>query len=204
MSTNTQTISVVTAATLAAESKPHKRIGPHVHCMLYCKDGWNGTDMQAAPGTPGEHFPVILMCMRFDGKFGFFGGQIEADDARDELRALAREVEEELGWGGFDEACATMVMPGFYIHAVTREQLAAIERGVTLARDFPSETLGLVRVPPVGGWYDTRAGRRPGVSLRSFLQNCFVANSREQLLRAIEAMGWLDPETLRYVTAADT
>ncbi|XP_032569589.1 U8 snoRNA-decapping enzyme-like [Chiroxiphia lanceolata] len=138
------------------------------------------------------------MQLRFDGRFGFPGGLAERGESLE--AAVERELREELGPG----AAALRVRPGdhrgarawpreggvapgegaglvthLYERRLRLEELERIERGGAGAAEHGLEVQGLVRVPLGGG-------------LGAFLRNRFAGDAREQLLRALPALG-IDP-----------
>ncbi|KAM6307716.1 LOW QUALITY PROTEIN: U8 snoRNA-decapping enzyme-like [Podargus strigoides] len=155
-----------------------------------------------APLPPGSPEPgyAVLMQLRFDGRFGFPGGFVEAGGESLEA-GLQRELREELGpaaaglsleprhhrgaraWpkgeGGSDSGSGSGagLVTHFYIRRLRWEELAAIERGGPRAPEHGLEVQGLVRVPLGGG------------GLPAFLRHRFAGDAREQLLGALPTLG---------------
>uniref|UniRef100_F6SGG9 N-terminal amino-acid N(alpha)-acetyltransferase NatA n=1 Tax=Ornithorhynchus anatinus TaxID=9258 RepID=F6SGG9_ORNAN len=146
------------------------------------------------------------MQMRFDGRLGFPGGFVDAQDGSLE-DGLNRELLEELGDGAGSfsvteenylsshaNEAPRRVVAHFYAKQLTLEELLAVEVGATRAKDHGLEVLGLVRVPlyvlqdGVGG-------------LPAFLENSFIGVAREQLVDALQGLGLLGPEQLQQALA---
>ncbi|XP_006883457.1 PREDICTED: U8 snoRNA-decapping enzyme [Elephantulus edwardii] len=164
------------------------------HALLYAPD----------PGLLFGRIPLryaVLMQMRFDGRLGFPGGFVDAQDASLE-DGLNRELREELG-----EAAAAFrveradhrsahagprpgVVAHFYAKRLAPEQLAALEAGAPRAKDHGLEVLGLVRVP----LYTLRDGVG---GLPAFLENSFIGAAREQLLEALQDLGLLESGSIK-------
>eukprot|EP00727_Mastigamoeba_balamuthi_P000191 m51a1_g10169 inosine diphosphate phosphatase, putative (192) ;mRNA; r:103511-104325 len=178
------------------------------HCALYCR-GWEQS-VQAQI----ESWPVVLMTLRFDGSFGFPGGFLERSE--DPRQGLAREIYEEMGFAADPErlqplhaatldlrlADSTPATSLFYTCEITREQLREIEGGAALrARDWASEVLGVVRLPPVGHWWDREPGRgrHDGLALRTFVRGPLVPAARSELRDAAACCAWLAPDVRRFV-----
>ncbi|XP_075820918.1 U8 snoRNA-decapping enzyme-like [Microtus pennsylvanicus] len=163
------------------------------HALLYAPD----------PRKLFGRFPLrfaVLMQMRFDGRLGFPGGFVDAQDSSLE-DGLNRELREELG----DAVAAFRVersdyrsshlMDGqrvvahFYAKRLTPEQLQAVEARAPQAKDHGLEVLGLVRVP----LYILRDGVG---GLPTFLENSFIGAAREQLLAALQDLELVNPDTI--------
>ncbi|XP_006158579.2 U8 snoRNA-decapping enzyme [Tupaia chinensis] len=137
------------------------------------------------------------MQMRFDGRLGFPGGFVDAQDGSLE-DGLNRELREELGpaaaafrvdradYRSSHAGPAQRVVAHFYAKRLTLEQLLAVEAGTTQAKDHGLEVLGLVRVP----LYTLRDGVG---GLPAFLENSFIGAAREQLLEALQDLELLEP-----------
>ncbi|XP_050996110.1 U8 snoRNA-decapping enzyme [Acomys russatus] len=163
------------------------------HALLYAPD----------PRKLFGRFPTrfaVLMQMRFDGRLGFPGGFVDAQDSSLE-DGLNRELLEELGdavsafrversdYRSSHIAPRPRVVAHFYAKRLTLEQLQAVEARAPQAKDHGLEVLGLVRVP----LYILRDG---GGGLPSFLENSFIGAAREQLLEALRDLELLDPRTI--------
>ncbi|XP_028922918.1 U8 snoRNA-decapping enzyme [Ornithorhynchus anatinus] len=179
------------------------RLGPRwrhaCHALLYAPD----------PKLLFGRIPLryaVLMQMRFDGRLGFPGGFVDAQDGSLE-DGLNRELLEELGDGAGSfsvteenylsshaNEAPRRVVAHFYAKQLTLEELLAVEVGATRAKDHGLEVLGLVRVPlyvlqdGVGG-------------LPAFLENSFIGVAREQLVDALQGLGLLGPEQLQQALA---
>ncbi|XP_021498727.1 U8 snoRNA-decapping enzyme isoform X1 [Meriones unguiculatus] len=143
---------------------------------------------------------AVLMQMRFDGRLGFPGGFVDAQDSTLE-DGLNRELREELGeavsvfrversdYRSSHLAARPRVVAHFYAKRLTLEQLQAVEARAPQAKDHGLEVLGLVRVP----LYILRDGEG---GLPAFLDNAFIGAAREQLLEALQDLELLDPGTI--------
>ncbi|XP_023395814.1 U8 snoRNA-decapping enzyme isoform X2 [Loxodonta africana] len=109
---------------------------------------------------------AVLMQMRFDGRLGFPGGFVDAQD--DSLEdGLNRELREELGeaaaafrvertdYRSSHAASGQRVVAHFYAKRLTPEQLAAVEAGAPRAKDHGLE------VGPAGRSCPTSIRSRP-------------------------------------------
>ncbi|XP_074133016.1 U8 snoRNA-decapping enzyme [Sminthopsis crassicaudata] len=165
------------------------------HALLYAPD----------PGRLFGRIPLryaVLMQMRFDGRLGFPGGFVDAQDGSLEA-GLNRELLEELGEGAAafnlgpedyrsSHATATpppRVVAHFYVKQLTLDQVQALEAGAPRAKDHGQEVLGLVRVP----LYTLRDGVG---GLPAFLENSFIGAARDQLLEALQGLGLLETRQL--------
>ncbi|KAM8965870.1 U8 snoRNA-decapping enzyme [Sarcophilus harrisii] len=165
------------------------------HALLYAPD----------PGRLFGRIPLryaVLMQMRFDGRLGFPGGFVDAQDGSLEA-GLNRELLEELGEGAAafslgpedyrsSHATATpppRVVAHFYVKQLTLDQIQALEAGAPRAKDHGQEVLGLVRVP----LYTLRDGVG---GLPAFLENSFIGAARDQLLEALQGLGLLETRQL--------
>ncbi|XP_031199438.1 U8 snoRNA-decapping enzyme [Mastomys coucha] len=151
---------------------------------------------------------AVLMQMRFDGRLGFPGGFVDAQDSCLE-DGLNRELREELGeatsafrversdYRSSHIAARPRVVAHFYAKRLTLEQLQTVEARAPQAKDHGLEVLGLVRVP----LYILRDG---GGGLPAFLENSFIGAAREQLLEALQDLELLDPGTIAKVKIPDS
>ncbi|XP_021063344.1 U8 snoRNA-decapping enzyme [Mus pahari] len=151
---------------------------------------------------------AVLMQMRFDGRLGFPGGFVDAQDSCLE-DGLNRELREELGeamsafrvdrsdYRSSHIAARPRVVAHFYAKRLTLEQLQAVETRASQAKDHGLEVLGLVRVP----LYILRDGVG---GLPAFLENSFIGAAREQLLEALQDLELLDPGTIAKLKIPDS
>ncbi|XP_047420151.1 U8 snoRNA-decapping enzyme isoform X1 [Sciurus carolinensis] len=120
------------------------------HALLYAPD----------PGMLFGRIPLryaVLMQMRFDGRLGFPGGFVDAQDSSLE-DGLNRELREELGeavsafrvertdYRSSHAGARPRVVAHFYAKRLTLEQLEAVEAGAPQAKDHGLE-VGPSRVP---------------------------------------------------------
>ncbi|XP_008823319.1 U8 snoRNA-decapping enzyme [Nannospalax galili] len=163
------------------------------HALLYAPD----------PGMLFGRIPLryaVLMQMRFDGRLGFPGGFVDAQDSSLE-DGLNRELWEELGdtasafrvertdYRSSHAGTRPRVVAHFYAKRLTLEQLQAVEARAPQAKDHGLEVLGLVRVP----LYTLRDGVG---GLPAFLENSFIGAAREQLLEALRDLELLEPGSI--------
>ncbi|XP_038178736.1 U8 snoRNA-decapping enzyme [Arvicola amphibius] len=163
------------------------------HALLYAPD----------PRKLFGRFPLrfaVLMQMRFDGRLGFPGGFVDAQDSSLE-DGLNRELREELGdavaafrversdYRSSHLVDGQRVVAHFYAKRLTPEQLQAVEARAPQAKDHGLEVLGLVRVP----LYILRDGVG---GLPTFLENSFIGAAREQLLEALQDLELVNPGTI--------
>ncbi|CAO2633756.1 U8 snoRNA-decapping enzyme [Lemmus lemmus] len=163
------------------------------HALLYAPD----------PRKLFGRFPLrfaVLMQMRFDGRLGFPGGFVDAQDSSLE-DGLNRELREELGdavaafrversdYRSSHLSAQQRVVAHFYVKRLTLEQLQAVEARAPQAKDHGLEVLGLVRVP----LYILRDGVG---GLPTFLENSFIGAAREQLLEALQDLELVNPGTI--------
>ncbi|GFU32040.1 u8 snoRNA-decapping enzyme [Nephila pilipes] len=140
------------------------------------------------------------MQMRFDGHLGFHGGLVSEKDI---TIGLNRELKEEIN---LDEKffvtdedylfshveTSNKLCLHFYGKKVTKEEFEAIEKDVFTAKDFGKETMGLIRVP----MFTMDDGYH---GLPAFLNNCFVGDSKNQLLNFILITNLMSPEEMNMV-----
>ncbi|KAL6081566.1 hypothetical protein STEG23_000587 [Scotinomys teguina] len=163
------------------------------HALLYAPD----------PRKLFGRIPIrfaVLMQMRFDGRLGFPGGFVDAQDSSLE-DGLNRELREELGdavsafrversdYRSSHLAASQRVVAHFYAKRLTAKQLQAVEARASQAKDHGLEVLGMVRVP----LYILRDGVG---GLPAFLENTFIGDAREQLLDALRDLELLDPSII--------
>ncbi|KAM4821190.1 U8 snoRNA-decapping enzyme isoform 1-T2 [Thomomys bottae] len=168
------------------------------HALLYAPD----------PRLLFGRFPLryaVLMQMRFDGRLGFPGGFVDAQD-RSLEDGLNRELREELGeaaaafrveradYRGSRLGPRPRVLAHFYAKRLAPEQLEALEAGAPRAKDHGLEVLGLVRVP----LYTLQDGAG---GLPAFLENSFIGAAREQLLEALEDLELVEPGSVSRLKA---
>ncbi|XP_063792373.1 U8 snoRNA-decapping enzyme-like [Pseudophryne corroboree] len=145
---------------------------------------------------------VVLMMMRFDGRFGFPGGFVDTKDSSLE-EGLNRELREELG-STFNTLEVTEKdyrssqarefpqkgVTHFYTKELTLEDINAIEKEAASAKDHGLEVMGVVRVP----LYTLRDGIG---GLPAFLSNNFIGNSKSQLLYGLRTLRLLREDQIQ-------
>jgi U8 snoRNA-decapping enzyme len=111
---------------------------------------------EVAKAVRNLNVPLVLMQVRFDGKIGFFGGEVEEGETVE--NTLARELREELNVSGaspetgFEYLCSheiasTRTRAHFFAKEVSKEQFFEIEAKAREAQHFGSEVLGTFRAP---------------------------------------------------------
>lgn len=149
------------------------------HVLFWTKDNSRGQE-----GIYG------LMQMRSDGRLGFPGGKSDEKtvDKNEILSALYREIQEEMDFTLFkgqitldDRISTHLSKSGKILHFFAKELplivFQRLEKTYTNAQSFPSETVGLIRVP------------LSGKPLRKFFINfgkqVFAGNARNQLICSV-------------------
>ena len=176
--------------------------GKHRHCvhiMLHCALPAPGVHLFNNKAIHIQH--TALMMMRHDGRLGFPGGFVDADDANLEYAAL-RELTEELGEvpDGFEIVSSDyhsthrrgMFVLHFYLKEVTFEDFLTIETRNGEQDHQGFEVLGTVRVPLY-----VMNPRDPRSGFPAFLRNNFIGNSKQQMLEGIRVKGLLSDELLK-------
>ncbi|XP_068702203.1 U8 snoRNA-decapping enzyme-like [Montipora foliosa] len=171
------------------------------HVMLHCP-----TDAKLFGYYPVKH--VVLMQLRFDGRFGFPGGFVDGNE--DLETAINREVVEELGQTTeplninkddyvishkYEEYVPQLDVTKklclhFFAKRVPLDQFLELEMKKPEPFNLDYEVLGVVRCP-LYVMRDKQGG------LPSFLQNNFVGNSRQQFLIGLEHASILSQEEIR-------
>ena len=103
--------------------------------------------------TRNMQMPLVLMQMRFDGKFGFFGGMVEEDETVE--MTLQRELREELNYTafeGFEYICSHEVpsedmRTHLFAKEVNEEAFFEAEAAARKSQHYGAEVLGYVRAP---------------------------------------------------------
>lgn len=113
--------------------------------------GYEGVDSSAE----SLHVPVVLMMLRWDGCFGFFGGHVEDGESLEV--AVAREFEEESGSRLTDIEissleCISEMQHGdlsvYLMHlGVELDRLKCVMAGVSRGQHYFQEVMGVVAVP---------------------------------------------------------
>lgn len=170
-----------------------------VHTMIHCPVA----DVKLFNNPKLVIKNTILMMMRHDGRLGFPGGFVDADDENLEAGAL-RELVEELG--NVPENFKILPSDYMYSHRTGKLCLHLFIKEVTFEEFLQIETrngqqdysgfevLGPVRVPLfVMG--DKRSG------FPAFLRNNFIGNARQQLIDGIRKKQLLDDDILeQYIS----
>lgn len=182
------------------------------HCCLYTKE--YHSDFVGC---------YLLMQLRFDGEFGFPGGFIDEQvhTSKEILDGLNRELSEEinidtklLSVQETDHICSHLmeklqdgkpiqqIVLNFFAKELTKDQFEEIEKSHVHAIHFPSESLGVIRVPVIksSGVARIKAYKNYDKFLMNFFKNRFVSNSMEQLTCTIRALNLLDEQELANIT----
>ena len=187
----------------------HQDLAHVAHCLIHCSEE---TPHPTDPAvTHGSWFG--LMQVRSDGLIGFPGGGVDGSESGSVagiLGGLHRELVEEMAFPfprlsvPPDNHVSCHIMPNgkrvthFYHLPLERKEIEAIEACHTSARDFPSESVGMLRLPI--HWIQRQDGSRdfsqdPHNQLFwSHLLNRypFCGNSREQLIETMQLLGVVD------------
>ncbi|KAI1305850.1 U8 snoRNA-decapping enzyme [Halotydeus destructor] len=184
------------------ESLTNLTVQHAAHCLLYYTELDSNSNQKL-------HF--LLMQIRTDGTIGFPGGIVDEDIAKYGSQAvldgLRRELLEEINFSASELSednyvCSHFSEPKnlichFFAHKLTQSAFQHIEQNHTKARDFPSEQLGLFRIPLWTLRNDNQLSDRNLRFWRKFIDFPFIGNSREQLMTALEQQQIIQAETLK-------
>ena len=151
-----------------------------------------------------------LMQMRSDGRFGFPGGKSDelTVDSNEIVSALYREVYEEMGYRLsdrqitlddrlFSHVSKSKKVLHFFVKELPLKTFTMLERTHMEARDFPSESVGLIRVPfRAEGHVSCLAVRK---FFKGFGRQKFAGNAKSQMLEAIIKMDLIGQNDIQYV-----
>ncbi|XP_014272748.1 U8 snoRNA-decapping enzyme isoform X2 [Halyomorpha halys] len=141
----------------------------------------------------------ILMQMRFDGHLGFPGGLV--DDGETPEEAVTREMEEEMAMDRqklkidpkdhvVSHYCEEKdLVLHFFAKEVSLSLFTDIEKMCLKSHDYGSEVMGVMRIP----LYTMIDGYR---GFPAFLNNCFIGNSKEQLIYTLILKGIMTKEEI--------
>ena len=178
------------------------------HCLLYYTQ---------VTGERREFY--ALMQVRSDGLVGFPGGHIDEGEeisATGIVGGLNRELVEEMNIGVEDRVPAHHYVCShrnthrdlvchFYHMPMTKDQFERNERQHSTARDFPSESLGLFRIPIY--WTVDPDGEKNFRDADNekfwpvFMDYPFCGNSRDQLLITLMHLGIVNQNFVDLVSA---
>ena len=129
---------------------------------------------------------LVNMHLRFDGRLGFPGGLLDAEENIE--TALNREISEEMGegnpvitekeWMSSQYSAKEKLIMHFYCKEVEKTEFLKIEKRGLSAPEYGVEILGLLRVPLY-----TRSRNKGGFPM--FLKNNFAGNAMENLLNSL-------------------
>lgn len=129
---------------------------------------------------------LVNMHVRFDGRLGFPGGLLDAEENIE--TALNREISEEMGegnpvitekeWMSTQYSAKDKLVMHFYCKEVDKTEFLKIEKRGLGAAEYGVEILGLLRVPLY-----TRQRNKGGLPM--FLKNNFAGNAKENLLNSL-------------------
>ena len=129
---------------------------------------------------------LVNMHLRFDGRLGFPGGLLDAEENIE--TALNREISEEMGegnpvitekeWMSSQYSAKEKLIMHFYCKEVEKTEFLKIEKRGLSAPEYGVEILGLLRVPLY-----TRPRNKGGFPM--FLKNNFAGNAKENLLNSL-------------------
>lgn len=179
----------------------HRDVIHAAHCLLWCVD---------------NNQRIALIQMRFDGKFGFPGGEVEESGpvtVQTVCDTGTRELVEEINYEGAEIAekdwiCShrnrsTSFVLHFFAKQIPKNEFERLEKHHSLAQHFPSESLGLFRFP-LG-----EVGKATSHVTRNFFANFrnqfFAGNARLQLIlaaRKLELIGGQDLDFIEFDPAS--
>lgn len=154
-----------------------------------------------------------LMQMRSDGRFGFPGGTCDEPkvDSDEIVSALYREVHEEMDYKMserqitiedrlFSHLSKSRKVLHFFAKELPLKTFSLLERTHINARDFPSESVGLIRVP----LRDVGQPSSPAVRkfFKGFGRQKLAGNAKTQLIDAIIRLGLIGEQDIQFVTKA--
>ncbi|XP_054157027.1 U8 snoRNA-decapping enzyme-like [Oppia nitens] len=161
---------------------------------------------------PTTGMAYALMQIRSDGQFGFPGGKCDEPvvDEQEMMSALYREIWEEMDYrlGDGDITIGDHLFSHVRTHdeakvlhffgkQLTAEQFRHLELTHSHAESFPSETVGIIRIPL--GQSDIGECRAVRKFFAGFGRQKFAGNARNQLLESIVALKLISPEDIQYV-----
>lgn len=170
------------------------------HCML-----WFRTN-----DPKYQHNSYAFLQLRYDGLLGFPGGIVDEDITSLEsiIDALQRELEEEINYSDpidvqhyiYSYFCPKKrIISHFFAKEISLTEAHQLEQTYSRARDFPIETLGLMRAP-IGGSRD-----RNSTIFRKFIKNFmkqkFAGIVRKQMIDVCEKWRIMSPMDLDLAKA---
>lgn len=162
------------------------------HCMIFAR--WNEPRFKLY--NPRA---AVLLQIRFDGFLGFPGGLVDAGE--DVIAGLNRELKEEIDLDyekhpvNLEDHIVSHInhakefIAHFFAIEVTLEEFKEIEKRCLNSHDYGEEVLGITRVP----LYTMGDNYR---GFPAFLNHNFVANSKQQFYKALEARSIFSKEEL--------
>lgn len=187
------------------------------HCLIHCTDK-KAVSEEAGGGTEQQFF--ALMQVRSDGLIGFPGGHVDEGEEISRsgiVQALNRELVEEMNLPieyhvpltdsdpdfAQHHICSHLNVPDdlvchFFHREVRASDMEEIENLTTSARDFPSESLGVFRIPVY--WRVGRDGKRDYTRSGNdkFWSNItkypFCGNAYDQLMTGLTHLNVIDQD----------
>mmetsp|Transcript_20888 Transcript_20888/g.48276 ORF Transcript_20888/g.48276 Transcript_20888/m.48276 type:complete len:713 (+) Transcript_20888:95-2233(+) len=155
--------------------------------------------------------PLVMMQVRFDGKIGFFGGNVEEGETVEDT--LARELREELNVSnaspeaGYEYLCShevaqTRTRTHFYAKEVSNEEFLKHEIAAREAQHFGAEVLGVFRAPLYVNTDDEDETKTPGEGLPNFLKGSLHSGVVEELLWLIASKELIPREQIEVSASA--
>ena len=170
------------------------------HCMLWFRTS----------DSKYHHISYAFLQLRYDGLLGFPGGIVDEDITSLEsiIDALQREMEEEMNYSDpigvehyiYSYYCAKKrIISHFFAKEISLSEAQQVEQTFSKARDFPMETLGLMRAP-IGDCH-----HRNSPYLRRFIKNFmkqkFAGIVRKQIIDVCEKFKIMSPMDLELAKA---
>ena len=177
------------------------RYETHVaHCMLWFRTS----------NSIYHNITYAFLQLRYDGLLGFPGGIVDEDITSLEsiINGLQREMMEEINYRhpiGVEHYVYSYYCPmkrmisHFFAKEISHSEAQQVEKCLSKARDFPLETLGLMRTPIgvshfTNSWYLQRF-------MNNFMKQKFVGITRKQMIDVCEQFHIMSPLDLTLVKA---
>ena len=168
------------------------------HCMLW---------FRTSPPQM-SHISYAFLQLRFDGLLGFPGGVVDEDITGLEsiIDSLQREMREEINYSdpiGVDHYFHTFYnktrgfVSHFFSKEITLSEAEKLEMTHMKARDFPHESLGLLRVP-IGSSLDRLGSYQFRRFHKNFMRQKFSGNVRKQIIEVCEKFGLMSEADLKF------
>jgi U8 snoRNA-decapping enzyme len=166
-----------------------------IFIMAYAEtDIWRNYD-EISPEAQKTIVPLVLMLQRWDGHIGFVGGNV--DEGEDLTSAAIREFSEESGYAlssdqvkKLDFVCSHET-DNLVTHLMTIKVTEYVLKDILInshkAKHFMTE----------GTLFTTQMINYPHMrAFDNFLKNNFAVSVKEQMMEAVEKLGWKDKYNL--------